>query len=311
MSTASLASEQRGFQVMRRFLAWIVVTLLMTTATVAAAEVRVVSTIPDFGAIAKEVGGANVHVESMVRPTQDPHFVDPKPSLMLELNKADLLLVAGMDLEAGWLPPLMTGARNAKIQRGNAGYLDCSTLIPPMQVRAPDRSQGDIHPGGNPHYWTDPRNGIRIARGIAKRLAKVDPDHAADYRAGAEAFAQRMNARIVEWRKRLDPKKGMKVVVYHESWVYFMDFAGFDQVGELEPKPGIPPKPAHVAELIQRVQGQNVKYFIQESFYPSQLSRIFAQKSGAQLKILPTMVGAGGTRSYADMIDRLVSELTQ
>jgi zinc/manganese transport system substrate-binding protein len=119
-----------------------------------------------------------------------------------------------------------------------------------------------------------------------------------------------MEGKMVEWRKRLDPHKGTKVVVYHESWVYFLDFAGFVQAGELEPKPGIPPKPAHVAELIQRVQGQGIKFVVQESFYPTQLSRIFAQKSGAELKVLPTMVGAGGTSSYTDLIERLVSELT-
>lgn len=295
---------------MSRWIAWLVAMVLMTLSAIASAEVRVVATIPDFGSIAKEVGGAHVSVETLVRPSQDPHYVDAKPSLMLDLNKADLLLVAGMDLEAGWLPPLMTGARNGKIQRGAIGYVDCSTLIPPMQVRAPDRSQGDIHPGGNPHYWTDPRNGVRIARGIGKQLAKIDPDSADAYKAGVDAFVQRMNAKIVDWRKRLEPFKGTKVVVYHESWVYFLDFAGFVQAGELEPKPGIPPKPAHVAELIQRVQGQGIKYVMQESFYPTQLSRIFAQKSGAQLKVLPTMVGAGGTTTYAGMIDRLVSELT-
>jgi zinc/manganese transport system substrate-binding protein len=295
---------------MRTWIAWLVVTMILTVASMAGAEVKVVSTIPDFGAIAKEVGGAHVTVTTLVRPTQDPHYVDAKPSLMLELNKADMLLVAGMDLEAGWLPPLMTGARNGAIQRGGLGYLDCSTLIPPMQVRSPDRSQGDIHPGGNPHYWTDPRNGIRMARGIAQRLAKIDPDHADAYKAGADAFVRRMEGKMVEWRKRLDPHKGTKVVVYHESWAYFLDFAGFVQAGELEPKPGIPPKPAHVAELIQRVQGQGVKFVMQESFYPTQLSRIFAQKSGAELKVLPTMVGAGGTSSYTDLIERLVSELT-
>jgi zinc/manganese transport system substrate-binding protein len=295
---------------MRTWIAWLVVTMILTMASLAGAEVKVVSTIPDFGAIAKEVGGAHVTVTTLVRPTQDPHYVDAKPSLMLELNKADMLLVAGMDLEAGWLPPLMTGARNGAIQRGGIGYLDCSTLIPPMQVRSPDRSQGDIHPGGNPHYWTDPRNGIRMARGIAQRLAKIDPGNSDAYKAGADAFVRRMEGKIAEWRKRLEPLKGTKVVVYHESWVYFLDFVGFVQAGELEPKPGIPPKPAHVAELIQRVQGQGIKFVMQESFYPTQLSRIFAQKSGAQLKVLPTMVGAGGTSSYTDLIDRLVSELT-
>lgn len=296
---------------MKRLVVLLLVAMWTLWAGMAIAQVRVVSTIPDFADIARQVGGAHVETSSMVKPTQDPHFVDAKPSLMLELNRADLLLVTGMELEAGWLPPLMTGARNSKIQRGAPGYLDCSTLVPPLQVRAPDRAQGDVHPGGNPHYWTDPRNGVRIAKGIAKRLASIDPAHAADYEAGAQRFSAQLEARMAEWQKALAPHRGTQVVVYHESWVYFLDWAGYRQAGTLEPKPGIPPKPAHVAELIQRVRGQNIKYVLQESFYPTQLSRLFAQKAGAQLKVLPTMVGAGGTHSYVDMIDMLVREVTR
>lgn len=283
--------------------------LLATSSAFAA--VRVVSTIPDFADIAKSVGGDKVEVSSMVRPTQDPHFVDAKPSFVLDLNQADLLLVAGMELEAGWLPPLLAGARNGKIQRGAPGYLDCSTLIPPMEVQAPDRSQGDIHPGGNPHYWTDPRNGARIARGIAKKLAEVDPANAAAYEAGAQAFVTMLEGRMAAWQKVLAPVKGRKVVVYHDSWVYFLDWAGIVQAGTLEPKPGIPPRADHVAQLIQQTQGQGVKYMIQESFYPTQLSTLFAQKAGAQLLVLPTMTGAGGTHSYVEMVDAIVRALAQ
>lgn len=277
----------------------------------AMAAVRVVSTIPDFADIAKSVGGDKVEVSSLVRPTQDPHYVDAKPSYVLDLNQADLLLVAGMELEAGWLPSLMTGARNSKIQRGAPGYLDCSTLIPPMEVQAPDRAQGDIHPGGNPHYWTDPRNGVRIARGIAKKLAEIDPPNAAAYEAGAQSFVSMLEGRMAEWQKVLAPVKGRKVVVYHDSWVYFLDWAGIVQAGTLEPKPGIPPRADHVAQLIQQTQGQGVKYIIQESFYPTQLSSLFAQKAGAELKVLPTMAGAGGTHSYVDVIDTIVRELAK
>jgi len=295
---------------MRTWIVWFVAAMILTMGSIADAEVKVVSTIPDFGAIAKEVGGAHVVVTALVRPTQDPHFVDAKPSLMLELNKADVLLVVGMELESGWLPSLLTGARNGRIVRGASGYLDCSTLVAPMQIRAPDRSQGDVHPGGNPHYWIDPRNGIRIAHGIARALAAADPANASAYSEGANAFAKRMETKIAAWRARLEPHKGTKVVVYHESWVYLLDFAGFVQVGEIESHPGMPPKPAHVAELLQRVQGQGVRLVIQESYYPTQLSTIFAQRSGATLKVLPAMVGSAATSSYTDLIDRLVTELT-
>lgn len=283
---------------------------LLSTSPAAASGLMVMSTIPDFGAIAAEVGGPHVHVESLVKPTQDPHFVDAKPSLMVALNQADLLLATGMELEAGWLPPLLVGARNSKIQRGSEGYLDCSTLITPLDVRTPDRAMGDIHPGGNPHYWTDPRNGIRIAEGIAKRLAELDPDHAADIRTRLRLFTSRLEDHMTIWEKHLAKHRGTKVVVYHESWIYFLDWSGYEEIGALEPKPGIPPNPSHVAQLIKKVRGSGVKYVIQESFYPTQLSEIFAQKSGAELKVLPTMVGAGGTHSYFEVIDKLVNELT-
>jgi zinc/manganese transport system substrate-binding protein len=274
------------------------------------AKIRIVTTIPDFGAIAQEIGKEHVEVTSLVRPTQDPHFLDAKPSFVVDLNRAELLLVAGMELEVGFLPPLLVTARNAKIQRGAPGYLDCSTLILPLEVKSADRSQGDVHPGGNPHYWFDPRNGKRLAEGIAQRLQAIDPGHADDYRRNAEDFIRRLETKIAQWQERLKPRRGTKVVVYHRSWVYFLDFTGFTEVGALEPKPGIPPSPSHVAALIRTVKGQGVRYVLQESFYPSQLSRIFAHKSGATLKVLPTMTGAGGTKSYIDLVDILVRELT-
>ena len=286
--------------------------LALSGASPAGAEtLKVVSTIPDFAAIAAEVGGSCVRVESLVKPTQDPHYVDAKPSLMVVLNKADLLLVTGMELEAGWLPPLLTGSRNGRIQRGADGYLDLSSAVPPLEVQAPDRAKGDIHPGGNPHYWIDPRNGARIARVIAAKLIELHPDHACDVRSRLHSFLNRLEDRMEDWQRRLAPHKGTRVVVYHKSWVYFLDWAGFERAGALEPKPGIPPKPSHVAQLIKQVKNQNVRYVIQESFYPTNLSKLFAKKSGAKLKVLPTMVGAGGTHTYFDVIEKLVTELTQ
>lgn len=296
---------------MRRLTMLLAFALLPSIAPAAQAKtLNVVSTIPDFAAIAAEVGGSCVAVKSLIKPTQDPHFVDAKPSLMVVLNKADLLLLTGMELEAGWLPPLLTGSRNGEIQRGAAGYLDLSTAIPPMEVQAPDRAKGDIHPGGNPHYWTDPRNGARIARAIAAKLIELHPEHACDVRSRLHSFLNRLEDRMDDWQKRLAPHRGTRVVVYHKSWCYFLDWAGFVRAGALEPKPGIPPKPSHVAQLIEKVRNQKVKYVIQESFYPTNLSRVFASKSGAKLLVLPTMVGAGGTHTYFDVIEKIVNELT-
>ena len=288
-----------------------VLAALAAVAADASADVRVVTTIPDFGAIAQAVGGNHVTVTALVKPTQDPHFVDAKPSLVVALNRADLLLTAGMELEGGWLPPLISGARNRDIMPGAKGYLECATLIKPMDVRAVDRAQGDIHPGGNPHFWVDPRNGLRLAAGIAKQLGEIDPDHAADYNAGRDKFVAALKQAMAGWEKALAPLKGTRVVVYHESWVYFLDWCGFVQAGALEPKPGIPPTPSHVASLIKQVSGQGVKYMVQESFYPTQLSSLFAAKSGAALKVLPTMTGAQGTKSYIEMINIIVKELTK
>jgi len=283
---------------------------LLLLPAAASARVRVVATIPDFAQIAEEIGGSRVRASSLVKPTQDPHYVDPRPSMMVELSRADLLLLAGMELESGWLPPLLTGSRNRRIQRGAPGYLDCSTLIEPMDVRVPDRAMGDIHPGGNPHYWFDPRNGLRVARGIANALELADPAGAEQYRAGLEDFTARLQARMDEWQRRLAPHRGKEIVVYHESWVYFFDWAGLIQFAALEPKPGIPPSPSHVADLMRRARGRNVSLVVQESFYPTSLSSVVAKRIGARLKVLPVMTGAGGTKTYIDLMDRLVAELT-
>lgn len=271
-------------------------------------DVHVVTTIPDFGDVAKAMGGGHVDVVALVKGTQDPHFVEAKPSMMVKLNRADLMLHAGLQLEVGWLPPLVSGARNPKLQPGAIGYLDCSTFVEPEEVPAgtPDRAEGDIHPGGNPHYWTDPRNMRLVAAGIAARLQQIDPDHAEDYRAGLEGFQGRLDAKMQEWRALLEPHRGTRVVVLHRSWSYFLGWAGLVSAGELEPRPGIEPSPSHVAELIRRVQGQGVKLVLQESFYPQSLSRLFAQKAGAKLLVLPTMVGAANTASYLEVMDKMV-----
>ena len=283
--------------------------LLMLLCAPAQAALRVVSTIPDLAAIASEVGGPLVQVQSLVKPTQDPHFVDPKPSFVLDLNRADLLLVVGMELEAGWLAPLVNSARNPAIQLGGSGYLDCSKLIVPREVEQPDRAKGDIHPGGNPHYWFDPRNGLLLADGIAARLAQLDPTNAPTYRARCADFKARLQTRMEAWRQTWAPLRGRSVVVYHRSFVYLLDYLGLVEVGALEPKPGIPPGPSHVAQLVQQAKVRKVDLVLQEAFYPQELSRLFAQQSGARLVVLPTMVGAQGTKDYLDLLDRLVELL--
>lgn len=272
----------------------------------AEAALVVVTTTPDLAALARQVGGGAVEVKSLALPTQDPHFVDARPNLALLLNKADLLIIQGLELETGWLPVLQSGARNPKIQAGGGGFLDGSTLVPVLEV--PDasvtRAQGDIHRGGNPHYLMDPRNGAKVARGIAARLAKLDPANAAafDQRAteiekSASALASRMTAAFAA----LDAAK-RKVVVYHRSWIYFESWLGLTEAGAIEPKPGIPPDPGHVAQLMVGMRAQGVRAILTEEFYPQTTTKLLADKTGAGLLVIPG--GTGDAQGYVERIQQ-------
>jgi zinc/manganese transport system substrate-binding protein len=273
------------------------------------ARINIVSTIPDFGAIAKEIGQDKISVTSLVRPTQDPHFVDAKPSFAIALNRADLLLVTGMELEGGWLPPLIRNARNPAISPGASGYVDCSRFVEAKEIKAVNRAQGDIHPGGNPHYWIDPRNGVRIAEGLKRVFIALAPEHKSAFEKNAHHFISLLKEKMTVWERQLNATGSRNVVVYHDSWIYFLDWTGYKQVGTLEPKPGVPPSGSHIAELIRKTRQQNVTLLLQESFYPTNLSRLFSQKTGAKLKVLPTMVGARDTTNYIDLIDHIVKEI--
>ncbi|HEX3034931.1 MAG TPA: metal ABC transporter substrate-binding protein [Thermodesulfobacteriota bacterium] len=287
---------------------------LCSFASGAIAKVKVVASVPTFAAIAEEVGGDKVEVESLSKGYQDPHFVDAKPSYVLKLNRADMLIYNGLGLEIGWLPILVTGARNSKILPGNMGNLDCSTLIPTL-LEVPttrvERSMGDIHPGGNPHYMLDPKNGIAVASGIAERLKQLDPENASFYDERLKDFVKRVSAKSKEWEKKLSPYEGTQIVTYHKSWVYLSNWAGFQEVGYVEPKPGIPPSPSYVADLIRKIQGMNVKLVIAESYYPQKVSALIAQKAGASFLVLPAHVGGGdGISTYFDLLDEIVNEVT-
>lgn len=273
----------------------------------AQAKLKIVATVGDLGAIAREVGGQEAEVIVLAKPTQDPHYVDAKPSLVLDLSRANLLLFMGLDLEIGWLPVLLTSSRNGSVQPGAPGYLDCSTLIEPKEVplQKLDRSMGDIHPGGNPHYTTDPRNGIRIARAVAERMAELDSDHAEMFLRNAEKFEQAMTARIAAWDKRLAPYRGTPMVTYHKSWIYFAEWSGLEMVAFIEPKPGIPPNPAHVTNVLRIITTRKVPLILQEDWYSSQTSELLARNSGAKLARVQGV--SGEKESYADHLDKIVS----
>jgi zinc/manganese transport system substrate-binding protein len=281
-----------------------VAAVVLLAAGEARAGLKVVATTPDLAAIAREVGGNGIEVRSLSLPTQDPHFVDAKPSLALALNRADLLLAQGLDLEIGWLSTLQTSARNPKIVTGANGYLDCSSFVSVLEVPTGQvsRAEGDIHRGGNPHYLYDPRNSAKVARGIAERLARLDPDAATQYTKNAEAFeraATDVAASLSSKFAQLDARQ-RKIVVYHRSWIYLEVWLGLTEAGAVEAKPGIPPDPAHVGELMTRMKAEGVRAIVSEAFYPETTSKLLADKTGAAMLLLPGGTGEG--QKYLDHI---------
>jgi len=258
------------------------------------AALHVVSSIPTLGSLAKEVGGNRVEVESLGKGYQDPHFVEPKPNLMLVLNRADLLLHVGLELEIGWLPPLVLGSRNPKIQPGELGNLDCSRSIPVLDVPTTkvDRSMGDIHPQGNPHYWIPPANAKIIAREIEQRLVQLDPDGRAEYEKNLAKFNGRVDASVKAWAPMIARVRGLKIVTYHKSWSYVSQWLRLEEIGYVEPKPGIPPDPQHLARLIAVMKQDGVQMLLVEDFYNKSVASLVAQKAGAKMLVLPTDVGA-------------------
>lgn len=275
----------------------------------AASKLHVIATLGDLGAIAREVLGDAGEVVVLAKPTQDPHFVDARPNLILDLNRADALVSMGLDYEVGWLPVLVKGSRNGKIQTGGAGAIVASTMVPLQEVpqQRLDRSMGDIHPGGNPHFTLDPRNGARIARGLAARFGDLAPDNRALYAKNGEAFAQRLEAKTKEWERGLANRRGTPVVSYHKSFTYLTGWLGLVEVGTIEPKPGIPPNAAHVAELVNEMRARKVPVILQERWYPSSVAETIATQTGAKLVLIAGMTPEHA--SYIDHIEEIVRAL--
>ncbi len=278
------------------------------------AKVKIVTSTTDFAAIARDIGGDKVDVTSLAKGYQDPHFVDAKPIFVTRLNQADLLVYNGLELEIGWLPILITGARNSDISAGNSiGHYDASTSIKnKLEVTEPvDRSMGDVHPGGNPHYMLNPNNGIAVARGIAARLIQIDPENAAYYEKNFKNFVSALKLKISEWKTELTPFQGTKIVTYHKLWIYFTNWAGFKEVGAIEPKPGIPPTPSHVASIIKSIEQDDVRLIISANYYPQKTPSIIAEKTSIPFLSLPVMVdGRDGINTYIELFDALVAEIT-
>src|SRR5437870_9295956 len=237
-----------------------------------AKKLNVVTSTTDMAALTQEVGGDKVNVESIAKGYQDPHFVEAKPSFLLKLRQADLLIVVGLQLEIGWLPPLITQSGNPRIQVGASGYLDASQFAEILEIPTGvvTRAMGDVHPLGNPHYWLDPENGRRIAGGIQAKLTELKPDDAAYFEERFQSFSQRLSTAEKTWDEEMKPFHGRKVVTYHRSWPNFAKRFGLDVVGYVEPRPGIPPSPRHTVELIQMMERENIKVIVVEPYFRSE-----------------------------------------
>jgi zinc/manganese transport system substrate-binding protein len=298
---------------MKKTILALALTLLAGNAIAAPGKLTVVTTTSDLASITREVGGQFVEVTSIARGYQDPHFVEPKPSFLLLLKSADLLEVVGLELEIGWLPPLIDQSRNAKIRPGSAGYLDVSRGVEILDRPAGgvDRSMGDVHPLGNPHYWLDPANAVRIAIQVEKKLEQLQPANAAYFQQRLNDFKLRMNEANKRWTAMLAPFKGAKVVTYHNSWPNFMRRYGLNVAGYVEPKPGVPPSPSHLFQLISMMKQQKIKVILMEPYFDHKTPQSVADRTGAQLIVLyPSIGGAkSGTDDYIQLFDTNIALL--
>jgi zinc/manganese transport system substrate-binding protein len=275
------------------------------------AELEVIATTPDLASLAAAVGGQRVHVQALALPTQDPHWVDARPSLVLQVSRADLLLSIGAELEVGWLPTLLVGSRNGRVQRGSPGFLEVADLVDLLErpTGKVDRSQGDIHPSGNPHFLFDPRRAERVAVGIGKRLAELDPEGRASYLENTTKLVQALRQARQRWEERLRDVRGREVLTFHRSLSYLADWLGLVVVDYLEPKPGVPPNPRHVAQLIARCKEHPVSALLQERWYPSSTSELFATQTQVPLVLLPGASDFPAGQSYVSFLDGVVEQL--
>jgi ABC-type Zn uptake system ZnuABC Zn-binding protein ZnuA len=293
------------------------VALMLVTGQITEAEARtlkVVATVPDLAAIAQEVGNERVEVASIGRGRQNPHFVDPKPSFIVQLNRTDLLIDVGLELEIGWLPPLVVGARNGKIQDGGQGRVVANLNVPLLEVPAGrvDRSMGDVHSMGNPHYLMDPVNGKIVAENIYQGLSRADPASEPYFRQNLERFQRTIDRKLVEWLKEMAPYRGRKIVSYHKTYTYFAQRFGLVVAGQIEPLPGIPPSPAHITQLIALMRAQGVRLIVIEPWYDRKVPELVAQQTGAALVMLPPMVGGvPEIKTYTDLFDHGIALLVK
>ena len=299
---------------MKRIAVFLTAISLIGGNLVAADKLKVVTTTEDLASLTREVGGDRVEVTSIARGYQDPHAVEAKPSFLLLLKKANLLEVVGLELEIGWLPPLLDQSRNNNIRPGATGYLDVSQGVEILDrpAGAINRSMGDVHPLGNPHYWLDPANAVRIAIQVRNRLAKLRPADAAYFDQRLNSFKVRINDANKRWLAAMAPFKEAKIVSYHNSWPNFTRHFGLNVVEHVEPKPGIPPSPSHTLQVINTVKREGIKAIVMEPYFDRKTPQSIAERTGAKVVVLyPSVGGKAGLDDYFKLFDYNINELVK
>jgi len=293
--------------------ALLIASLTAASSIASAKTLNVMTTTEDLAALTREVGGDRVNVESIARGYQDPHFVEAKPSFLLKLQRADLLVLVGLQMEIGWLSPLITQSRNRRIQVGAPGYLDASTFAEILEIPRGEftRAMGDVHPLGNPHYWLDPENGRRIARGIRDKLIELQREDAAYFQQRFADFDERLTEAGQRWDQMAAPLQGIEVVTYHNSWPNFVKRFGLKVVGFVEPKPGIPPTPAHTRDIINLIRQNKVPLILVEPYFDLRAPNAIGNQTGASvITLLPSVGGVREVSNYLQLFDYNLGLLT-
>jgi zinc/manganese transport system substrate-binding protein len=278
------------------------------------AKLNVVATTPDLASVASAIGGDHIELTALAKPTEDPHFVDAKPSLIVKLNRADVLIEGGAELETGWLPRLLDQSRNVKLAAGAPGHISGAQGVPLKEIPSTlDRSKGDIHAAGNPHYLMDPLNAKIVAQNITEAFCAIDAKSCDAYRTNLKKFSDALDARMIEWQKRLAPFKGQQVVAYHNSWLYFGDRFGLKIDLFLEPKPGVPPTPKHLAEVIVKMKQDKVHVILVDPYLDRRTAETVAGKTGATVVDVTQFPGGvkGTEGGYIALMDYLVNSVAK
>ena len=290
------------------------VALVFLPAGAEAKKLNVITATTDMAALVQEVGGDHINVESLAKGYQDPHFVEPKPSFLLKLRQADLLIVVGLQLEIGWLPPLITQSGNSRIQVSAPGYLDASQFAEILEIPTGvvTRAMGDVHPLGNPHYWLDPNNGRRIARGFAQKLGELDPGDNAYFQQRFQDFDKRLTAAEQKWDSEMAPYRGRKLVTYHNSFPNFAKHFHLEVIGYVEPRPGIPPTPSHTIELIGLMKRENCKLVLVEPYFDLKTPNSIGAATGGKVVVyLPSVGGEKQVTTYFELFDYDIALITK